>query len=55
MILEVIKGLGVGVGLVFFDIVHPEMVALRIGIGKVRTTYPRYLVQQGTIGQGRPA
>jgi hypothetical protein len=38
---------------VFLGIVHPEVVALRIGIRHVRTANLLYFVEQGTVSQRR--
>jgi hypothetical protein len=40
---------------VFFGIVHPEVMALSVGIADVRTANALYLVQQSAVGQSSPA
>lgn len=44
-----------GSGAVLFGIVHPEMMALCVGIGGVRAAHALHLVQQGKVGQSGPA
>jgi hypothetical protein len=35
--------------------VHPEVVALGIGVGNVRKTNPLHFIQQGAVSQDGPA
>jgi hypothetical protein len=43
-----------GSGAVFFDIVHPEAMALSVGVGDVRTAQDLQLFQRGAVGQNGP-
>ena len=44
-----------GSGAVCFGIVHPEVMALGVGVGSVRATHPLHFVQQSRVCQNRLA